>query len=130
MFFRELYYWLLNPNIRIYKIDYRLNILLIYLKDIGIENVSYQEHSLSIFKYFIIKFKDGTILKFEDRTIYMCTGNIKFSNGKEIIWNFRQPSNEVMFKIKKIIKNHNKNFNYSEYLPLKTQRKIKLKNLK
>lgn len=63
----------------------------------------------------------------------MSTGDIKFSNGKELHWHSQMPSYEILYKFKKIITNKEKIEKKKEkekYLPIKTLRKVKLDKLK
>jgi hypothetical protein len=82
-----------------------------------------------------IIFNDGTKFEFwnENRWYaWMKRGNINFSNGKELTWDNVMPSNEVLVKYGNIIKKSEKketDFNFDQYLPIKTLRKNKLKKL-
>ena len=104
------------------------NILIIYLEQVGIRTIEYTGYQC------YVTFKDGTLLKFwnENRWYsWMSTGEINFSSGKKIEWTQKMPYSEVLYKYKKlIIKNDKVLDDYTEYLPIKLLRKMKLKKLK
>lgn len=132
---KSIFYTLLNSSPKIYEVYNKLDILLIYLKEIGIKE--YSEDSDGY--YATITFNDGTTYYYWDENkwyAWMRKGKINFSNGKILEWNDKMPSSEVIYKYKKATKKYrikihnNNNCDYSEYLPLKLIRKIKLKKLK
>ena len=155
-FFINIFYSILYFSEALYKADPRLDILLIYLKEVGIKSISEDNSN------FTIIFNDDTALtswKLENRQYrkhlmyhqlrwfsFMSSGVINFSNGKRLNWNERMPSGEVRYKFKRVIlkyENEEKrkadllkknieieSFNYEEYLPTKISRRLKLKKLK
>ena len=81
-----------------------------------------------------ITFNDGTIYSFWDDNkwfAWMSYGEIKFSNGKELKWDEKMPSSEVLYKYSRYIRKikNKPDSDYTEYLPLKLLRKMKLKKL-
>lgn len=135
MFLKEIYYFLKYPGTRLYEKYKKLDVLLIYLKEVGIKstNIGYG--------YCIVIFNDDTQLKIwnENRWFaWMSQGSLTLKNGKNFEWNTCMPSYEVLYHYmrhmksiepeeKKIVKPSD---DYSEYLPLKIVRKLKLKKLK
>ena len=124
------FYFLYGSFIIKYKTSNKLDILLIYLNDIGIKSYKIDSSYFSTITY-----NDGTTFKFcnENRWYaWMRFGKINFSNGKELTWNGIMPNYEVLFKYKKIINKLNKkseNIDFNEYLPKQLLRKRKLQKL-
>ena len=137
-------YYFFRYGFKGYRTWHMLDVLQIYLENVGIKSISVDslETSFNRFYYTII-FNDSTYLKFWNGGrwwFWMTSGTIEFSNGKILTWDARDnkmPSYEVLFKFKKVIKEYEKgnapikkqkNYSddYSEYLPLKLARKIKL----
>lgn len=133
-FLKEIYYYFLYGSI-IGRCDSRyrkLDILKIYLEEVGMKAVSKIVSSTSLYDYYII-FNDDTTLYISYSTDYtfMRRGIMKFSD-KELKWNEGMPSYEILYRYRKIIKKYHKDIDsdYSEYLPLTLKRKLKLKKLK
>jgi hypothetical protein len=77
-----------------------LDILLVYLNDVGIRSFSMDSH------WCTLTFKDNTVFKFWNSNkwyAWMSQGTIHFSNGKKISWSSGMPSNEVLVKYSKVI---------------------------
>jgi hypothetical protein len=116
-----------------YDINYKLDVLLIYLEKIGIDKVSYTKNNY----YIIIDFKDGTRFRgYNENRWYawLSIGEINFSNNKQLSWNNSMPSEEVIYKFRKAIlkiekPSNSSNVNFDEYLPAKLLRKKKLEKL-
>lgn len=127
---RIYYFWRYFCFLKNHPPSKKLDILIIYLKEVGIRTI---EHKKEFYGY-TITFNDGTIFKFWDNNrwySWMSLGEIKFSNGKKIEWSGTMPYSEVLYKYRKIIiKNEKISDDYTEYLPLKMLRKMKLKKLK
>ena len=117
---------------RLYKEYKMLDVLIVYLEEVGIKSYT---KSYSMYRSKII-FNDNTELIFWDSDTKMSTmssGSISFSNGESLIWDNKSPSYEVLYKFSIAIKKINEYDEYddfSKYLPIKLQRKVKLKNLK
>jgi hypothetical protein len=127
---------------RTYPVYLKLDILIIYLEKVGIKSISTND------KYWgTIVYNDGTTYLFwnENRWYsWMSRGKISFSNGKELNWVNKMPSYEVLYKYKKKMtlaekfeKKLNKQPNieiedndYTEYLPVRLLRKLKLNKIK
>lgn len=132
-FFKELFYYFLFGSF-IGRVDNRyskLDILKIYFREIGIKAISQlDDHT---YDYYII-FNDDTTLyiSYTTKFTFMRRGIMKFSNDKELKWQFQMPSYEVLYLYNKAIKKYKKEIecDYYEYLPVKLQRKLKLKNIK
>lgn len=126
--FNSIKYGLLYGSHKLYETSNDLDILLIYLKEYDVKNIKIEYYN------FIITFNDGTEAKIWNSNKYyawMSEGVIIFSNGKKFTWSRTMPRFEVLYKFKKLIKNYNKTHNDMEqFLPLKLQRKLKLKKLK
>lgn len=129
---KEIFYYFLYGSI-IGRCDSRyrkLDILKVYLEEIGIKAIS--KMSDHYYDYYII-FNDDTTLYISYSTDYtfMRRGIMKFSD-KELKWSDGMPSYEILYKYRKIVKKYQKDIDsdYSEYLPLKLKRKLKLKKLK
>ena len=129
----SLYYWFLyGCNNKIFVTSIKLDILLIYLKEFGIKSIENSTYHIKII------FNDGTKLRFwnENRWYsWMSNGTIEFSDGKCFSWNDKMPRNEVLYEFKKVVKSieNKKDYidnDYSEFLPQKIIRKMKLKKLK
>jgi hypothetical protein len=109
----------------------KLDILLIYLEEVGIKSVEYKRGYFGC----TITFNDGTTYSFWNENkwfAWMVSGEITFSNGKKLEWKDRMPSSEVLYKYRRYIRKIKKDpdSDYTEYLPLKLLRKMKLKKLK
>lgn len=126
---RIYYFWMYFALYRDSPSWNKLDFLIIYLEEVGIKSVEYKEEYYGC----IITFNDGTIYRFWNENkwfAWMCSGEIRFSNGKKLEWRDKMPSSEVLYKYRKYIrKNIQKDSDYSEYLPLKLLRKMKLKKL-
>ena len=132
--FKNIYYFIRYGSImKNYNTNYKLNVLLVYLEEIGIRKVD-----LSDGYYCAVIFNDNTKMRFWNVNrwyAWMSQGEIIFSNGKTLTWNATMPSSEVLYKFKKIIKAQGKikkivDSEYSELLPVKVIRKRKLDKLK
>lgn len=129
----RLKYSLLWCRYNLYKSDYNLDVLLIYLNNIKINSIDSSTYHCEII------FDGGTKVIFwnENRWYaWMNNGEIEFENGKKLDWNNRMPSDEVLYKLKKIVRKYEKsikksdiNIDFSEYLPTKLSRKCKLNKL-
>jgi hypothetical protein len=137
-FFKEIYYYFLYGQFlgKGYSRMIKLDILLVYLEEIGVKSIL-KKKLFGLYGMEII-FNDNTKFKFrysEDKSIrwygFMGYGKIEFSNGKELKWDYNMPSYEILYKYKRIInKNIKDTDDYTEYLPLRLLRKLKLKKLK
>lgn len=132
---KSIYYMFLNFSPRNYRTYNKLDVLLIYLNEIGIKEYSEDKDGYNA----TITFNDETTYYYwnENRWYaWMRKGEINFSNGKVLEWNDKMPSNEVIYKYRKALKKYriklrnNNDNDYSEYLPLKLLRKTKLNKLK
>lgn len=109
---RNIYYYLKYGSIlKNYNTNYKLDVLLVYLNEIGIRSID-----LSNTYTCVIVFND-------------------FSNGKTLTWNCLMPSSEILYRFKKIIKAQEKvkkvvDSNFTELLPIKILRKRKLDKIK
>lgn len=110
-------------------VNRKLDVLLVYLNEIGIRSISMDYH------WCTIVFKDNTTIEFWNANRWygwMSQGKISFSNGKVLEWNDTMPSNEVLVKFIKIVtfldKKQQKE-DFTQYLPVKVLRKAKLKKL-
>jgi len=134
---KKIYYWVLCPD-PYFKIYPKLDVLLFYLESVGIKEVNMtKKFSCS---YMNVTFKDNTTAKVWysiSYSLFMSQGEINFSNGKKLVWEKNNPSREIAYKYRKIgrckvkeLKNkENINNDFSEYLPLKYKRKMKLNKL-
>jgi hypothetical protein len=131
---KNIYYSIRYCSYRLYKEYKILDVLIIYLEEVGIKSIQTDKSFLGL----KITFNDGTVLNtWNDNKwcAWMSEGYIQFSNDKKITWNGKMPSFEVLYKFKKAVTQYegNKsklNSDYSEYLPIKIQRKAKLQKLK
>ena len=135
MFLKEIYYYLKYPGTRLYARSKKLDVLLIYFNEIGIKSTKVD------YGYYLIIFNDDTQLKMwnENRWFaWMSSGSLTLKNGKNFEWNTCMPSYETLYHYMRYIKSiepkeekilkHSED--YSEYLPLRVVRKLKLKKLK
>jgi len=112
-FYYSMHVWGMN-----YKAAPKLDILLIYLNNIGIKNISTKD-----LYYINIEFNDGTVLKGWNTNrwyAWLSQGKINFSNGEKMTWNNELPSYEIFYKYKKIVKKWEQkdpNPNFLKYLP-------------
>lgn len=133
----KLYYSFKYPESRCYSENRKLDVLLVYLKEIGIKSV------INEYYYFTMIFNDDTKLKFWNANRWGCwmfSGELSLMNGKMLKWDKSQPSYEVLCQYKDYVisiepknkkdKKEKPDNDYSEYLPLKVLRKLKLKKLK
>jgi hypothetical protein len=120
---------------RLYDLNRLLDVLLIYLKEVGIRTIDSGEFEC------IIVFNDNTKLKFWNVNrwyAWMRKGEVNFSNGENLKWDDKMPSREVVFHFMRAVRKYEKqekkqkkiDESYEKYLPIKIVRKIKLKNLK
>ena len=133
----KIFYRLVYPEKRLYKLYSKLDILNIYIKKVGIKSID-----TKVFNCVII-FNDNTKLTFWNFNrwySFMSKGTIEFSNGKILNWEQCQPSYEVLYNYKKIVKasENNKHIRSTkpnlgalpvEYLPINLIRKSKLKKI-
>lgn len=134
-FLKEIYYYFLYGQLfgRGYDGMKKLNILLIYLEDVGIKSISKLNGHYDL----EIIFNDNSRFECrcsESRSIrwysFMRYGKIEFSNGKILIWDSNMPSYEILYKYKKIIiEKMEDTDDYTEYLPTRVLRKLKLKKI-
>lgn len=123
------YYFRYGSLTKLYKSDPILDILLIYLKEVGIKNYTCDSY------HTLITFNDGTKLNYWNVNkwyAWMSEGVVNFSNGKSYRWNHSMPSNKVLFYFKKYtreIEKQKMKLDYSEFLPIKILRKIKLQKI-
>jgi len=109
-----------------------LDILIIYLEEVGIK--SYEKTSELYYSKII--FNDGTEYSFwndDTQSAWMTSGKINFSNGEKLSWSYKCPTYEVLYKYKIALTQLEKkkeDEDYSKYLPIKILRKIKLDKLK
>ena len=137
-FFKEIYYYFLYGQMlgRGYSGMNKLNILLIYLEEVGIKSISRLNNIYSIYDIEII-FNDNSKFVFRcsnDKSLkwfgFMRSGKLEFSNGKILKLNSNMPSYEVLYKYKKILNEKIKESDdYTEYLPIRLLRKMKLKKI-
>lgn len=132
----KLLYYNVNCSMRVYSIDKKLNILIIYLENVKISSI------VSSTYYYDITFEDGSILNFwnENRWhVWMSTGTMTFSNGRIMKWDAKMPSYEVLYKYKKMILKYEQSKkvkkvelieDFYDCLPIKLIRKEKLKRIK
>jgi hypothetical protein len=115
-------------------IEYKiLDVLIVYLEEVG---VKYYDKDYSIYTS-KITFNDNTIFTFFNdgipKSSFMSNGSISFSNGENLKWERKSPSYEVLYKymieIKKLEETKDDE-DFSKYLPIQLQRKLKLKKLK
>lgn len=129
-----MYYNIFSPSSRIYKKYNKLGILLVYLENVGIKSIHFP-YSNKVQIYF----KDGTELYatcYEDNhSVFLSNGVMIFPNEKRLDWDERMPSYEILYKYNKIIEKERerleylKSDDYSEFLPEKLKRKLKLKKI-
>lgn len=132
---RSIYYFIMYGSLmKNYEVYYKLDILLVYLKEVGIKTII-----ISNDKYRgTIIFNDNTKFSFWNANrwyAWMSSGEIIFSNGKTLNWDMKMPKSEVLYKFKKVIKAYEKiskitDNAYSDLLPIKVQRKRKLNRIK
>ena len=134
-FFKEWYYFFKYAGTKSYSTYVKLDVLLIYLNEIKIKSIS------SSYSNYTITFNDDTILVFWNGNrwyAWMSHGSLCLKNGKKLEWDQAMPSYEVLYHYMVYIKSiepkeekkEKPNNDYSEFLPLKTLRKLKLKKLK
>jgi len=113
---------------RLYSEDNRINVLLVYLKEVGVATSDDSDYY-----YFYVTFKDGTKLKCWNANKWECwmsIGEVDFSNGEKFRWDCRSPSYETLVAFKNLFNSCDYNSDYNRFLPLKVQRRLKLKKLK
>ena len=122
----------LKYGTRNYNTEIRLDVLSIYLDEIGIKSIHYTRNDYEI----VMEFNDGTILKGWNENkwyAWLSSGEINFSNGKLIRWSKKMPNVELALRLKKIVKNFDNqkydNFDHTQYLPKSLIRKLKLQKL-
>jgi len=122
----------LKYGTRNYNTEIRLDVLSIYLDEIGIKSIHYTRNDYEI----VMEFNDGTILKGWNENkwyAWLSSGEINFSNGKLIRWSKKMPNVELALRLKKIVKNFDNqkydNFDHTQYLPKSLIRKLKLEKL-
>ena len=121
--FKKFYYATLNGYYMNDEVNTKLNVLLIYLNNIGIKSIDYESHSIKI------EFNDGTLLRGWNSNrwyAWLSEGEIKFSNGEILNWNHSRPNHEIIYKFKKIVKKWEREIkkkqfqedsDFSKYLP-------------
>lgn len=131
---KSIYYYIKYGSVKNYDVKHELDVLLIYLNEIGIKSISLSGIFDDEDYYYTIVFNDNTTIKFWNVNrwyAWMSICEINFSNGKKLKWDAMMPSYEVLYNFKKIIKAHEKvikkeNKGYDIFLPIKLIRKKKL----
>lgn len=103
----------------------KLDIILIYMNNIGIKSITLVENE----HWIDVEFNDGTILHGWNANrwyAWLSQGNIKFSNGQSMKWYDYRPSHEIIYKLRKIVMKYEKELkrqryeedtDFSKYLP-------------
>lgn len=119
------FYKIMNGGFMNDKYTPKLNIILIYMNDIGIKSIAFVDNN----HWINIEFNDGTILHGWNSNrwyAWLSQGNIKFSNGEIMKWYDYIPSHEIIYKLKKIVMKYEKELekqrykeetDFSKYLP-------------
>lgn len=114
----------------LYPEDKRIDVFLIYLKEVGVLTSDDKSNPY----YFFITFKDGTKLKAWNSNKWDCWmsyGVAEFSNGEKFEWEQKSPSYETLIAFKNLFnKSEDIDDDYTKFLPLKVKRRMKLKKIK
>lgn len=133
-FLKEVFYYFLYGSFigRINERYGKLDVLKIYLKEIGIKSISQLNDHYYDYYYIIFNDDSKLYISYTNKFSFMRYGKMIFSNDKELKWEYKMPSYEVLYLYNKAIRKYKKELecDYFEYLPITLQRKLKLKNLK
>jgi len=121
---KDFWYGMLNGWCMNYDSTHKLDVLLIFLNDIGIKKISTNTPRYDI----IIEFNDGTIMKGWNVNrwyAWLSQGELKCSNGEYLSWYSERPRHEIIYKYKKIVKKWEKEqkkckseySDFNKYLP-------------
>ena len=93
-------YRILYSKLSLYPVNRDLDILFIYLNDIGIRNIN-ADGEFDI----IIEFNDNTAIDSWNSNrwyAFLSRGQIKFSNGETLTWNQSMPNIKILYIIKRM----------------------------
>jgi hypothetical protein len=113
-----------------------LDVIHLYLDNVGIKSIDDTKSSYMI----TIEFNDGTIFNGWNTNrwyAWLSQGVIDFSNGEQLVWYSKRPRYKVIYRLKTIVKNWEKEkkrnspeLDFTKYLPTGyTKRMERLKKL-
>lgn len=137
MTLKDFWYGMLNGWGMNDRASRKLDIILIYMENIGIKSIDIPKNYFGEDGAYIdIEFNDGTVMSAWNANrwyAWLSQGTINFSNGEKLDWNGTRPRHEIIYKLKKIVKKWEKtdDEDLSKYLPKGYAKRMeRLKKLK